>query len=427
MNRRLAPLLIASFTTLLLFILFQTTHLGQSWHRIPQAIGLGDKGPTAEQIASGENILPDLRESRPSPEEQKKQDELKETVFTPGVPKTPGSNYTRTLVIARMKEENTSWIEEKLGNMLRPTGLMDTAIYVMDDPEAPLHPPLNKGHEAMAYLSYIVEHYESLADISIFMHSHRFGWHNNELQNLDAVWMITDLSPEHVTRQGYMNLRCHWDPGCPDWLHPEATELNLEKQEERVLSDAWVELFPEDPLPSVLSQPCCGQFALSKERIREVPLQEYIDIRDWLLRTPFTDYISGRIFEYLWQYIFTGNSIECPAMHSCYCDGYGICFGGPDEFDRYLDTRYWLMHYQSELSHIKWLKEQIDKATVEGRFDEAAQLEVPEFGRDEWLIERIDAYRKEVEVKAEDAWERGRDPANRAKEVGREWREGDGF
>ena len=97
-----------------------------------------------------------------------------------------------------------------------------------------------------------------------------------------------------------MNLRCHWDPGCPAWLHPGAVERNYEKQEEHLLASSWAELFPHDTIPTILAQPCCAQFAVSRERIRAMPKQQYVYMRDWLLRTELTDYLSGRIFEYLW-------------------------------------------------------------------------------------------------------------------------------
>ena len=48
-----------------------------------------------------------------------------------------------------------------------------TAIYVVDDPSAPLHPPKNKGHEVMVYLTYIIDHYDELADVTMFMHAHQ--------------------------------------------------------------------------------------------------------------------------------------------------------------------------------------------------------------------------------------------------------------
>ncbi|KAG0646772.1 hypothetical protein D0Z07_6408 [Hyphodiscus hymeniophilus] len=66
----------------------------------------------------------------------------------------------------------------------------------------------NKGHEVMVYLSHIIHNYDDLADVNIFMHSHRHSWHNVELLDHDAVQIIWRLSAERVQREGYMNMRC---------------------------------------------------------------------------------------------------------------------------------------------------------------------------------------------------------------------------
>ena len=58
------------------------------------------------------------------------------------------------------------WLEKEIPDQ-------PTAIYVVDDPYAPLHPPKNKGHEVMVYLTYIIDHYDELADVTMFMHAHQ--------------------------------------------------------------------------------------------------------------------------------------------------------------------------------------------------------------------------------------------------------------
>ncbi|KAJ9618516.1 hypothetical protein H2203_009113 [Taxawa tesnikishii (nom. ined.)] len=234
----------------------------------------------------------------------------------------------------------------------------------------------NKGHEVMVYLTYIIDHYPNLADISIFMHAHRFAWHNNELQNNDAAWMLLDLDPSHVVRRGYFNLRCAWDPGCPDWLHPldpavpdtvsgsrtsEMGRVALDKAEEPLMAAAFKELFPLDPVPKILSQPCCGQFALSRERIQAIPLARYVYFRDWLLRTELSDYLSGRVWEYLWHYLFTGRTVDCPSMRGCYCSGYGICFGGEMEFEGWFEKRWRVREREYELRRTEQLERLADE------------------------------------------------------------------
>lgn len=245
--------------------------------------------------------------------------------FRSGTPKPPGSAYSQVMVVPRLKDDDISWIQEELPGF-------DTAVYVANDPIAPLHPPRNKGHEVMVYLTYIIDHYDDLPDIIVFMHAHRWTHHNTELLGYDSAEMVRRLSSDYVTSEGYVNMRCQWSPGCPEWLHPNDSEEILAKQEQVVLSKCWRELFPQDPLPDSLGQACCAQFALSKERIQSIPLSRFVFHRDWILRTPLSDYVSGRIWEYLWQYLFTGRTIYCPSEYECHCRGFGVCFGGEAEY-----------------------------------------------------------------------------------------------
>ena len=428
--------LAAGLSTFILIAVFYNV----SWRSLPQAIGLGEAyGPSQEEIKSGKNILPDLRQGKPPVEpiggEGRRPGEFKEpklesdSPYPIGKTKPPWSNYTRTLVVPKMQDEDTAWIENQLGDMLE-SGLLTKAIYHMDDLSAKLHPVENKGHEVMAYLTYLIDFYDDLPDVAIFMHSHRFAWHNNAILRKDSSLMVRHLIPERVTRDGYMNLRCHWDPGCPAWLHPGAIDRLYEKQEEHIFASSWIELFPHAQIPPVLAQPCCAQFAVSRERILAIPKARFIELRDWVLKTELSDYLSGRIFEYTWQYIFTDSPIHCPSMSACYCDGYGLCFGDPEKFDYYFELNFNLNEDIEELRVWNEKAENIalaHKQAEGGRLIGEESLEVPEVGRDGWLKEEIARLRKEMERRAEEAFELGKDPRQRAKEAGREWREGDGF
>ena len=57
------------------------------------------------------------------------------------------SDFGIELVVASMKHENTSWVHEYLPDWY-------SSIYVVDDPDAALTVPKNKGNEAMVYLTY---------------------------------------------------------------------------------------------------------------------------------------------------------------------------------------------------------------------------------------------------------------------------------
>jgi Protein of unknown function (DUF3431) len=324
--------------------------------------------------------------------------------YEAGIPKSAGQNYSRTVVIASIAREDTKW----LSNLANEPNL-STAVYVVDDPKAPLTVPKNKGHEVMVYLTYIIDHYDRLSDVTMFMHAHRFTWHNNDLLFSDAIEMIQRLSSPKVVRDGYMNLRCHLDPGCPDHIHPSIKDDNNGNIPEAVvIGRAWLELFPDAVAPpSVLSQPCCAQFALSKARIQNLPLDRYISFRRWLLDTDLDDRLSGRVWEYVWQYIFAGVDEFCPVESICYCDGYGICFGSEDRYQEYFAMR----KNSRELADVKESMGDDEKSNEEKQIMQVQ-------------LTHLDL---KMSTAKKDAFLRGESPKNRALEAGREWKEGDGF
>lgn len=196
------------------------------------------------------------------------------------------------------------------------------------------------------------------------------------------------------------------------------------------MATQWAELFPDDPIPPVLSSACCAQFAVSRERILALPRKRYMDLRDWIDRTKLNDYLSGRVFEYLWHYIFTGAAVDCPSMSACYCDGFGVCMGSPAAFDYFFELRYDFEALKQELR--RWweqadLIEEFRKHSRDGRQPEDAHLQIPEPGRDQLLSKAIAELWVELQGRRKAALELGRNPAQRAFEAGREWKEGDGF
>jgi hypothetical protein len=326
--------------------------------------------------------------------------------FSPGVAKSLNETYTRTLVMARLKGEDVSWTEELEG--------LNRSIYTVDDENSSLTVPKNKGHEAMAYLTYIIDNYDNLPDTVLFFHPHRVTWHNNVILDLDSKKTIERLSDAKVARDGYFNARCHLDPGCPDWLHPNRPPAEwdlVHKTEERFFTPrVWRELHPDAPVPHAISQPCCAQLAVSGERIRSHPRSEYLRYREWLLQTDLEDENSGRIMEYTWQYIFTGQSEFCPSQHQCYCDGYGICFGGTTDaaLQNWLDLLKKLERADAELDDLPRSSPEELRSLTAARADR-------------------DTLNAELERLRREAYRRGEDPRNRALECGRSWNEGDGF
>ena len=313
-------------------------------------------------------------------------------------PKPSGSNYTKTMVVSRLSNDNISWIGEELPGI-------NATIYVANDPTATVHPPMNKGHEVMIYLTYIIDHYFDLPDTMIFMHAHRWTHHNIELLGYDSAQMVRRLSDEYVAREGYVNMRCKWHPGCPEWLHPADARETLERQEGVVLPGTWHELFPSKPVPQVLSQGCCAQFALSKNRVLSIPLSRYVFCRDWVLKTPLSDYISGRIWEYLWQLLFTGESTYCPAEDTCHCQGFGVCFGGNAEYRQFEELRLTKEAHEMELKGIQERQRTIkDEKGGQRNLSSITQWEQVRLFD---LTDLVKSLEKEINVKRQRALDRG--------------------
>ncbi|KAI8938081.1 hypothetical protein NX059_005752 [Plenodomus lindquistii] len=422
-RRSFVPILAVAVAAITVFFLFTSTESRASWQRLPQHVVFGDHGGEGAQTTQGSGGAPASAAKDPEYANWNPR-----PVFKPGTPMPKGHNYTSMLVIAKTREENTDWIAEKMPDQ-------PIAAYVADDPNAPMHAPKNKGHEVMVYLSWIIDNYDNLPDVTIFMHAHQIAWHNEGLLDRDAYKMITRLSRQRVWREGFVNMRCSWNPGCPDWINPSKTVKNPAKEEEHLIAKSWSELFPLDKVPTVLANPCCAQFALSRDRIQAIPYAQYIWYRDWVFNSRLPDRLSGRMWEYVWQFVFTGQNVYCPKEHLCFCDQYGMCYGGEEAFADFVALRDELGDREGDLRDWKEKKKQYDlwsslsdeekKNFGEDPHDEVP--EEPEEGKDVELESIIERLRPMVGKLMSDAEKRGKDPRNRALEAGREWREGDDF
>lgn len=228
---------------------------------------------------------------------------------------------TKALVVAstgRQLLEDVSWLAD-VGKDWR------IFHYVTD---APLHPdlsvPVAKGNEAMAYLTYIIDHYDHLPDIVLFHHSHRRAWH----QAMDSLEEVRRLRPEFVARVGYASTRCL--PGCENVipLAPQGiSDLQQLHQAGRdVQLSTLLRLFlgKEEPLPSTLASPCCAQFAASRAALQRHSQAWWRRLRQWLMDTPVDDAQSGRLLEHTWHVWLGNETYHCPEYDACRCHVFGM-------------------------------------------------------------------------------------------------------
>lgn len=138
-----------------------------------------------------------------------------------------------------------------------------------------------------------------------------------------------------------------------------------------------------------------------------LPKAQYEHFRRWVMYTTLEDRLSGRVWEYIYQYIWLGEPQFCPKEHICYCDLYGICFGGETQYEDYYGK-----------------KTQIDVINGMSR----QQLEAG--GNETWPVDYktlLEQAKQSLDDERRSAFLRGSDPYNRALEIGRPFQPGDGF
>lgn len=164
----------------------------------------------------------------------------------------------------------------------------------------------------MVYLTFIVDNYDRLPWSVFFVHGHYLAWHQEE----PIRRLIQTLNRTALAKEGYISLRCDWYPSCPAEIRPHKQDgivwgPGIERKEtERAIAGNWRQIFPGESLPDTLSSQCCAQFAVTRRAILRRPKTDYERMRQWLLDSLLTDEVSGRVFEKVWAYIFTGKAVQ---------------------------------------------------------------------------------------------------------------------
>jgi hypothetical protein len=239
-------------------------------------------------------------------------------------------SLTVHLVIAATASEDISWTSQ-----LKLPGL-EVIHYVADDRSARYHPPANKGREAMIYHNYFYDFYDLLPDIVILTHAQDISWHMEPLLSHSVTFALSRLNLLAVMERGYANLRVSWDNACPAYINTTVKELEEESTREAFLANFGSASGRPDEVPEILAQPCCSQFAVTRDAIRSVPRDHYARYIKWLLDSNIEDSMLGRAWEHMFQWLFTKKAVDCPTEWRTYCKMYHICFDGKTEYEKYL-------------------------------------------------------------------------------------------
>lgn len=215
---------------------------------------------------------------------------------SPKKPIDPHPHLSKSLVIASTTNSDLSWL---------PSALLSSHwtpnVYTTDNSSAPLTVPVNKGNEAMVYLTYIIDNYDTLPDIIFFHHHHTQAWH----QQFSSSYELAHLNPSSVLKHGYLSPRCL--PGCENIIELSGDVVplgDLKGAPRDVQISSVLREFLDEEVPNRIAAPCCAQFAVSKEAVRRRGLEKWKGLREWLIDTKLDSRSSGRVLEYTWHLWF---------------------------------------------------------------------------------------------------------------------------
>ncbi|KAH8705989.1 hypothetical protein BGW36DRAFT_285956 [Talaromyces proteolyticus] len=261
------------------------------------------------------------------------------------------TNKKPALVVARVASDGDPKWTDAL------TDKYHLCVYTVDAPidktSNYLQVPANRGHEAMAYLTFIIDNYDHIPEAGVvFVHGSRWAWHNDQPTYDNAALLAALDISSALSSWGYHNLRCDWSVQISPW---DARAVS-----DNALPSALVSIFGGNEAASkkdsssnamlgrqdILRSQCCAQFVVSKENILQHSRDEYVALRQWLLDSrdisktaaPRDDRVAGRIISYVWHILFIAheedtngvslerlNRVACPHADECYCRLYGRC------------------------------------------------------------------------------------------------------
>jgi hypothetical protein len=149
---------------------------------------------------------------------------------------------------------------------------------------------VNKGNEASAYLFYIIRFYEQLPEHCVFVHGHRASWHHHD--TIDAILRSLTLTDGFATLNHGLNV-----------LAPDGEAMALLRAHARLFD-------PPVAIPERLISSYGAQFQVHRSLIQRHPRAYYARQLEFLETTDMDSLYSGRLFEWMWFSVFTGEYDE---------------------------------------------------------------------------------------------------------------------
>lgn len=156
----------------------------------------------------------------------------------------------------------------------------------------------NKGQEIPCFLSYIIDHYDNLPEKTLFMHGHRISGH-------------MDYNADEIIPKLNWDLDDFFSINKRSWYQEISREVFLDQGAYDIwLGHNWYIFQNYLPFPDKVKFYSGAQFVVHEKYIRQYPKQFWITLYEWVQGTYLSNFITSRIFEYTWHYIFTKVPIE---------------------------------------------------------------------------------------------------------------------
>lgn len=210
---------------------------------------------------------------------------------------------TVQVIIARYRED-VSWAES-LG--------YDCVVYDKSGNNASDARPLpNIGREAHTYFTHIVNEYDRLADMNVFLQGDPFDHLDDQGRGTVTTLrtQLEDVVDRMIPFKGLAWFKLKSDRlGNPhDLRKPENEGRWAGWGKDIPLGELFEKLF-HAPMPeNIISRAPTGNFCVTGERIRTRPKAFYEYCLKVILDDPLDENNTGHAFERLWQHIFNGNT-----------------------------------------------------------------------------------------------------------------------
>lgn len=175
-------------------------------------------------------------------------------------------------VIVMYRKDVDSWAQA-----LKKMGM---SVHIIDKEKR-----LNLGHEALAYLEFIIEHYDRLPTHLVLVHDEEYSWHH-EGSLVDRIKDHVGKYVELETLNKYFYRHWHYTTGYPKELIQNKKYFAgiAELFDTCLANDSMRSLSVSDYGDFTRGVGCCAQFIVHKHVIYQRSLQAYKCMRDWIIR-----------------------------------------------------------------------------------------------------------------------------------------------